>query len=227
MKDKAFYEKKIQAMKDQNPFISTTEIAYHLVLNDILLGELPENQKINQEDLVALFSMSRTPIRDALIKLCNDGYIEKNGRSGYKVYTIHLKDYVDFFEFRLLLETQAAYLAARNITDEQLAQLKENLAIYDKAIAAKDTEKLVFLDNDFHNIIIQASDNAYIIDVFNTYKKKKLFLAKKLILLQNLRNMKNKHAAIYQALCNSDENEARALMQSHLSFYLKNLYLIM
>lgn len=73
MKDKAFYEKKIQAMKDQNPFISTTEIAYHLVLNDILLGELPENQKINQEDLVALFSMSRTPIRDALIKLCNDG----------------------------------------------------------------------------------------------------------------------------------------------------------
>lgn len=77
MKDKEFYQKRIALLKGKSPFISTTDIAYQLILNDILSGELRENQKINQEDLVNLFSMSRTPIRDALIKLCADGYIEK------------------------------------------------------------------------------------------------------------------------------------------------------
>lgn len=226
MKEKEYYQQEIAMLKAKNPFMSTTDIAYHLVLGDILSGELPENQKINQEDLVNLFAMSRTPIRDALIKLCADGYIEKKGHSGYRVYTIHLKDYVDFFEFRLIVEPQAAYLAARNISDEQLQALQENLVMYRKAIAEKDLPSVISLDDQFHTIVIEGSDNSYIIDVFKIYSQKKQFLAQKLIHADRLRNMENKHSALYRALCDSDEEKACEIMRSHLSFYIKNLYTV-
>lgn len=224
MKDKEFYQKRIALLKGKSPFISTTDIAYQLILNDILSGELRENQKINQEDLVNLFSMSRTPIRDALIKLRADGYIEKNSRSGYHVYAIQLKDYVDFFEFRLILEPQAAYLAARNMSDAQLQLLQDNLNKYRKAIAEQDLPAVVSLDNQFHDTIIEGSNNAYLIEVFKIYQTKKMFFAQKLIRADRLRNMENKHFALYHALCNSDEEKACEIMRSHLSFYIKNLY---
>ena len=64
--------------------------------------------------------MSRTPIRDAPHQAARRRVYRKNSRSGYHVYAIQLKDYVDFFEFRLILEPQAAYLAARNMSDAQL-----------------------------------------------------------------------------------------------------------
>ena len=174
------------------------------------------------DEMMKLFTSGHAEA--CLIKLRADGYIEKNSRSGYHVYAIQLKDYVDFFEFRLILEPQAAYLAARNMSDAQLQLLQDNLNKYRKAIAEQDLPAVVSLDNQFHDTIIEGSNNAYLIEVFKIYQTKKMFFAQKLIRADRLRNMENKHFALYRALCDSDEEKACEIMRSHLSFYIKNLY---
>ena len=87
-----------------------------LVLREILNGQLSPGEKIPQEQLAVLFGMSRTPVRDALIRLEEDRFLEKSGRAGYQVSRIRLKDCVDFCEFRLMLEMEIARYAAMRAT---------------------------------------------------------------------------------------------------------------
>ena len=136
LKDKEYYDSLTHTLLKEQPFLNQTDLAYELVLREILNGQLSPGEKIPQEQLAVLFGMSRTPVRDALIRLEEDRFLEKSGRAGYQVSRIRLKDYVDFCEFRLMLEAKAAYLAARNITGKQLEQLRENMERFREETAA-------------------------------------------------------------------------------------------
>lgn len=138
LKDREYYERLTHTLLKEQPFLNQTELACELVLQEILNGQLSPGEKIPQEQLAVLFGMSRTPVRDALIRLEEERFLEKNGGAGYQVSRIRLKDYVDFCEFRLMLEAKAAYLAARYITEKQLEQLRENMERFRKAAGGRE-----------------------------------------------------------------------------------------
>lgn len=85
------------------------------------IGRKPDD--ISQEFYASGLKISRTPIRDALSKLEEDHFIEKTEKGGCQVCRISLKDYMDFFEFRICIECRAAYLAARSASDEHVIAL--------------------------------------------------------------------------------------------------------
>lgn len=222
--DKQYYEQILDRIREKDLFINNTELAYQVILQEILKGELVSGDKILQETLAAMFDMSRTPVRDALIRLENDGYIEKSERNGYQVKRTSLKEYVDFCEFRILLETKAAYLAARNITTEDLDAIRENIEAFEAASEKGDVHRLITLDNEFHMIVAKASNNTYIYETVQNYRTKNLYHMQMTELDNHTRAVLNKHRDIYEALCKSDEKGARKAMKSHLQFFLKNVY---
>ena len=139
---------------------------------------------------------------------------------------IRLKDYVDFCEFRLMLEAKAAYLAARNITGKHLEQLRENMERFREAADGKELRSILLLDKEFHDIIAQASDNFYICEALGRYRSRELLNLQLSLKEESIRFVLDKHQAIYDAICAHDEELAEKSMTSHLKFYMKNIYYV-
>lgn len=89
-------------MKQQE---SLKDIVYHAVLNGILSGEYKPNQIINEQELVHKFGYSKTPIREALVALCNEGILRSFPRFGYQIISLSKEDISDILSYRLVLES--------------------------------------------------------------------------------------------------------------------------
>lgn len=224
MQDKIYYQQLAEAILREHPFYNNTELAYEVILQEILNGNIGAEERIGQEMFSSVLDMSRTPVRDALQRLERDKFLEKSEKSGYQIQKIKLKDYVDFFEFRLIVERKAAYLAARNITDVQQEQLQQNLQAFEQLLNTRRFHEMWQLDIEFHRIIAEASHNEYIYENLLRYRNKEIFNMKLLVQENSLKYMLKKHRAIYEAICDCDEDKAERMMNSHLQFYLKNIY---
>lgn len=104
---------------------SLTEQAYAIIRERVLTGELPPGTDVSEPELAERLQMSKTPVREALARLCVEGFMEAFPRRGYRVTPVTLKDMNDLFSVRGILEGTAAALAAKNLTDEELDALDE------------------------------------------------------------------------------------------------------
>ncbi|MEL7570960.1 MAG: GntR family transcriptional regulator, partial [Eubacteriaceae bacterium] len=102
--NKIDFEKKI----NENPFKSITNILYEIILNDIINFDLIPNTKINEAQIAELFNVSRTPLRDALQLLINQGFLIKIINKGTFVAPFDSDDYFKLSKFRVQLESLVA-----------------------------------------------------------------------------------------------------------------------
>ena len=98
--------------------------AYDALKQDILTCELAPGAQIFEGELAARYGTSKTPVREALNLLGQEGLVQVLPRRGYLVAPVTLRDVQEVFQLRLLLESAAAELAAEHITEEGLRQLK-------------------------------------------------------------------------------------------------------
>lgn len=144
----------------------TSKIVYDLS-QDILRGELPPNATLVEEQLAARFSVSRTPIRQALSVLHDEGLLQKSGRS-FRVRQFGPKEMLDAIEVRGVLEG----LAAREVTEHKIGtrvvrELELCLSEAEEVIKAMEStgldEDLVFqyfaLNSRFHSTITHGAQN--------------------------------------------------------------------
>ena len=228
MRDKTYYRDRIQSMQERNPFYSNTDIAYHLILQDILDGSLQPLDKVPQDILAELFDMSRTPVRDALLRLEKENFIVKSEKAGYQVHKISFKEYFEFCDFRLLIESHAAYLAANSMVEAEMEELGHVLRAFneacDEACNEQNVDKIFELDERFHELIVKGSHNRYLYKAFLNYKsKKKFYFTLNVKGQRNITRMKNKHNKIYEAIRQNDEDEASRCMANHLKIFF-NFY---
>lgn len=167
---------RMDMLSGSNPFLSKTDIVYTLVLDEILAGTMRGGQKINQEELSAQLHISRSPVRDAFTRLSAEGYLLKEGASGYYIYNLRMEDYLDINEFRSMLEIYATELAVKNITSATLEALQKNIDQTAHAVQDKNLKAFIHLDVEFHKLLVQASQNPYIIQTYeNCAQKFQLF----------------------------------------------------
>ncbi len=103
----------------QVPEIIGTELAHHLA-DRIIFGELAPGERIVEEDIVQRFNVSRSPVREALRMLEQEGLAVRESRRGVWVTPIGLEDLDDVYACRLVLEGLATELAAQNCVKEDL-----------------------------------------------------------------------------------------------------------
>lgn len=204
-----------------------------IIMRRIESGEFrPGDILPSEQNLAEMFSVSRTVVREALARLKYEGVIESKRGSGPIVkdpgmdrgfiVTIDMhsqKKLLDFFEFRIIMEGEAAALAALRRTSEQLAELKVHLEGIQQAVATKGTgNEPDFL---FHRLIADCAGNQYLGNFI------KFLSAKIWIGVHRARWMSNQnpqmaqivfeeHEAMYLAIKAGDPHEARAKAQLHL-----------
>ena len=111
-------EFKIKVQKTLN------DLVYQDLKRKILTGEIPSRTRLMEIELANKMNVSRTPIREAIRRLAEDGLVQVEPRRGAFVSNISIKDMLDVFETRADLEGFTAYLAAQRITEEQKAEQK-------------------------------------------------------------------------------------------------------
>jgi DNA-binding GntR family transcriptional regulator len=99
------------------------EEVYRLLRNDILSCSLSHGKSLHEIDLAARFGLSKSPIRDALIRLESDRLVTVTPRKGYRVAPVSLTDAEELFEFRSMVEEESVRLASSSCSTEQLATL--------------------------------------------------------------------------------------------------------
>ncbi len=130
-------------------------------LRDLILSNVfRAGQKLVDRDLANQLGVSRTPVREALGRLAMMGLVEARSRRGYYVRQYTAEEMTDLYDFRKILEVNAARLAAQNAEPSHLREF-ENILIQSEKLAANPANqaKTVKLDLEIHNLIARASGN--------------------------------------------------------------------
>jgi len=130
-------------------------------LRDLILSNVfRAGQKLVDRDLAEQLGVSRTPVREALGRLTMMGLVEARSRRGYYVRQYTAEEMTDLYEFRKILEMNAARLAAQNAEPVHIREF-EHILIKSERLAADSANhaKTVKLDLEIHNLIARASGN--------------------------------------------------------------------
>lgn len=127
--------------------------AYNILKNDILDMNLRPGEVIMVQSLATQLSLSRTPVKEALVRLAQEGLVESTKGRKYKIAPLKMGEIVEIYDIRIALECICAEIAAEIITPEQVAQLRTIHADTCQALEQKDYHTMFNGDSDFHNAL--------------------------------------------------------------------------
>ena len=140
------------------PQLMRNEVYEHLKL-EILSGTLEPGLKLAEIPLSERLGVSRTPVREAVQRLAQDGLVQIQANKGAKVRGISLQEIEEIYAVREVLDGLAARLAATQRSQKNLKVMRQALHNLETAPATAYTEQ-VSADLEFHNAIAAASGNA-------------------------------------------------------------------
>lgn len=125
----------------------------------IISGSLKPGCKVSEPELAERFGISRTPIREAFRQLESEGYLTVIPRRGAVVSEFNIKEVEDFYAIKSILEGYAARQACSRLTDKELERLQAINTRLSELANENDIRTFFKLHDEFHAIIITASDN--------------------------------------------------------------------
>jgi DNA-binding GntR family transcriptional regulator len=142
------------------PRPSLTEEAYRVLKREILENRMPPGFQALEPELAARLGMSRTPVREAVIRLKEEGLVEVVPRRGMRVLSVSPDDMREIYQILTALESEAAaLLAARKPGPQVLAPLSRSVAEMADAIKAEDRERWAAADDRFHRALLDLCPN--------------------------------------------------------------------
>ena len=139
---------------------------------EVATGRLRPGTHLDEAELAARFKVSRTPIREALSLLAGEGLIEIRPRRGAVVAEASPQRLVEMFEVMGELEGMCARLAARRITNTELASLAAQHERCRAAAAERDTDAYFYANEAFHLAIYAASHNQFLFEQAQVLQRK-------------------------------------------------------
>jgi GntR family transcriptional regulator, rspAB operon transcriptional repressor len=137
----------------------------------ILSGEIGPNERLIETKIAKEIGTSRTPVREALHSLEQEGLIESIPRIGYKVKLINDHEAVEIWEIRSAIETLAARWACENARARLIKELRKNITLAEKHIANDEVTTFVDLDAQFHEIIARLSGGKRLLELTQSLRR--------------------------------------------------------
>lgn len=204
------------------------ESIYDLLWNSILTGEVGAGSRIRDIEWAKRLGVSRTPVREAMRRLQQEGILIPLSSGGYQVKTIAAEDLSNLYVCRASLERAATMQATARCTPAEISALREFVAECDRAIAKKDLQKAFSLNTQFHDKIVALARNSYLTATYTVIKRHIIFARRGLLnslggeematslYRQRLERKQAQHKAIVKAMAGRDAARAGGLMEEHL-----------
>lgn len=143
-----------------HPVASLVDTAYDLIRRRILDNVWPPGHSALEQEVALALGMSRTPVREALVRLQNDGLVEVVPRHGVRVLPVSPTDMREIYEILTALECMAAEIVARRKPGEdELLPLIRATSDMDQALADDDLNAWAAADERFHAALVELSGN--------------------------------------------------------------------
>ncbi|MDE5747007.1 MAG: GntR family transcriptional regulator [Acetatifactor sp.] len=190
---------------------------FHKLRDDILSGKYEENEELKEVAIGEELGVSRTPVREAFRQLELEGLIQIIPNKGAYVTGITEKDVKDIYMIRSLLEGLCARWATEHITQEQLAEMEENVYLSQFHAQKGHLEQLAELDNRFHDIMYEACNSKILEHQLKDFHQYVLRVRRKTLASKNRGPKSNEeHEEILQAIKAGDADRAEQLANRHM-----------
>ncbi|OAT80030.1 GntR family transcriptional regulator [Bacillus sp. MKU004] len=180
--------------------------SYEYIRDQILNGELERGTKLIEEKLAEQLGVSRTPIRESIRKLEQEGLVKQK-----RVVNPTDMDLRHYFQVRILLEGFAARSASTYMNETDLNQLKECIDIGRNGT----NEEIMEANKQFHDIIVNATNNPVMVDTIERMQSI-IYLFRKTVVYHNRPFLIDEHQDIYDAIVAHNGDEAERLMKEHI-----------
>lgn len=197
--------------------VSLVERAYEEIRRRILDNEYQPAQQVLEHELAADLGMSRTPVREALVRLQNEGFVRLIPRHGMRVVPLSLADLRDMYEVLTALEmTAVERLVKLERSSEVLAPLEKALDDMDRALASGNVDSWVQADERFHRTLIELSGNARLAAMaFSVWEQGHRARMMTVRFRTSLQQSNQEHRALVDAIRRGDLDAARAEHSAH------------
>lgn len=196
------------------------DVAYERLV-ELILSELPPGSRISETELATILGMSKTPVREALLKLGSEGLVSPIPHIGYLIPPLSYLELREALEVREAVEGYLAMLAADRISDTELATLRktfdETKASFNDDPAA-DIQAMKEANSILHGSIMRAADNSKMEQILDTVRNQVNRGIKQLIGddVERYRQSFEQHLAILDALEAHDSTRAEQAMREHI-----------
>ncbi len=194
------------------------EQAYEQLKGMLLDGTYLPGTFLSERKLAESLKMSKTPVRAALERLDQEGFIAVSPQQGIVVRDLSLREVREHYDIRIALETFIVRSLAGNLTAPQFDLLAQNLAEQRRCIVDSDVQSLANLDRDFHLLLARFLDNQEIVRVMEHQRDKAYRITNHISTMYppRMQASYDEHQAIFMALQAADGEAAVAAMQAHL-----------
>lgn len=151
----------------ENPLSSLSDEAYRILKGEILENRFTPGSQASEKEMVERFGLSRTPVREALLRLREEGLIEILPRRGFRVLPLSVSDVREIQQVSKALELEAAVILAQSsLTEEQITELDAAIVEMEEAIEQNDREKWTAADRRFHLGVVERCGNQRLFNAF-------------------------------------------------------------
>lgn len=204
---------------------SLAAIAYFLIRDLIVTLELAPGTPVNERSLMDRLELGRTPVREALRRLADEGLVTIYARRGMTIAPVDVHDLASVSEVRVGLEGLAARLAAQRATADDLEVAADLIDELDRGVDPADPRALIRLDQRVHHCLYRATQNPYLVGTLDQYFTLSLrlwFLG--LDRVSRLDESVAEHRGLLTAITGSDDAAAEKMARTHVTGFWDEIH---
>ena len=203
--------------------ISAKENAFNQLQQWIIDGTLRPEEKLNDTELAQALGVSRTPIRESLQLLEAQGFVEMFPGKATQVTQVKKEDIIDLLPPLAALQALSAELAVPNLDDEIIRNLEHTNTRFSDAVHSEDYFSALKIDEEFHQIIVDAASNPYITSMVASLQAhvRRLFFHNSIVLTTN---SIHQHDTIIDCLKKRDATLVSQLMRDNWLRAIEEFY---
>ena len=203
---------------NMDAYLPLRDVVFNTLREAILRGDLVPGERLMELQLAAKLGVSRTPIREAIRMLEQEGLAITIPRKGAIVAGMTEKDMQDVLEIREALEELSVQVACDKITDEEISELQKNMKNFEHSLKSGDLKKMAHADVEFHDVIYRATDNPKLINMLNNLREQMYrYRVEYLKNPQNHEQLLQENEAIYKGIVEKDKSAVTEMIRKHIS----------
>lgn len=202
----------------KHPIMTMKHQIYQIIKKEICDGNFPPGKWLQEKELAEQLSVSRSPVREALKQLVDEGLAIEYPNKGVFVKEFTAKDIEEIYEVRIMLESFAIKNSVKTMTGKNISELTAILERLVSHYEDNDLAGYIQADTQLHEYIINLGGNSLVVDIYSRiYSQTQQFRIYSLTTQRRFDDSLKEHKSIVENLIDGNSEEADRINRTHLT----------